>query len=429
MTGCGTRRPRAGHTIHPVGRTSWMGLACVALACAMGPALLGAQAVERFDSAGIEIVRSGPHSSGAPSPLTLSRTPTLTIGALDGADPYLFTHIWGAVRTTDGRIVVVEASDHEIRVFDRAGRHQATFGGRGGGPEEFGGPPWLELLEDGTLLVWDPGHYRISRYTVEGELLEQETIRERVLELGITPFPNGIVWATSPSGVLLWKGPIPPRRAVGLQESYSATIRIAEDGSSTDLGSRLSGRTFVIEHEGGGYRGMGDLLGPMEQAALGAEGDVWISDARRFVLRQYDEDGRLHRLVQPRVARLPVTPELERGIREELPRLSEGLGVSLRSLETAIDAMPPPDSIPAVGALVRDTRGRMWVGMRSGHSWQRRTMDTYHLLDPSGVWLGSIEMPPGVHKLLFADDTHLVVAAMDDFDVQYVRVYELSGVR
>lgn len=387
----------------------------------------GAQTVERLDSAGIEIVRSGPDRPGTASSLTLSSEPILTIGSIDGADPYLFTQIWGALRTSDGRVVVVEASSHEIRVFDSDGRHEVTFGGQGGGPEEFGGPPWLEVLAGDTLLVWDPGHYRVSRYSLDGELLEQETIRERIGELDIMPFPNGLVWATSPTGVLLWTGPIPPGRALGLGETLSATIRIAADLSATDLGPRLTGQTYVFEHESGGYRAMANLLGPMERAQLGLEGEVWISDPRRFAIRQYDEEGRLSRIVQPRVPRVPVTPEMVKEVHDELPGLSEGLGVPLRQLENAVDAMPVPDSVPAVGALVSGADGRMWIGRRRGHSWQRKQVDTLHAFERSGAWAGSIDMPPDAFRLLYADDTHVIVAAMDDFDVQYVRVYALAG--
>ena len=36
--------------------------------------------------------------------------------------------------------------------------------------------------------------------SLSGALLEQTTIRDQVIEQGITPFPNGWVWATSRSG-------------------------------------------------------------------------------------------------------------------------------------------------------------------------------------------------------------------------------------
>jgi hypothetical protein len=179
-----------------------------------------AQTYEIRDSAGVEIVTSGPRDPTGPSPLALSAEPEVTIGSLDGAEPYLFGQVWDALRLPDGRVVVVEGMIHEIRVFDDEGRHEVSFGQRGGGPEEFGGPPWIELISPDTLLVWDPGHHRLSRYSLSGDLLDQTTLRETVFGLGITPFPNGLVWATSPEGSVLWKGPYlrwqprarPPRR-------------------------------------------------------------------------------------------------------------------------------------------------------------------------------------------------------------------------
>ncbi len=95
------------------------------------------------DSAGIRIV-------GNPRPPEGSRLwqvgPewTVSIGDREGDDPYLLHQVMDAMRLPDGRIVVANGGDGELRVFDGSGTHVATWGGRGEGPDEF---EYLSLVE------------------------------------------------------------------------------------------------------------------------------------------------------------------------------------------------------------------------------------------------------------------------------------------
>jgi hypothetical protein len=397
-------------------------LACIAFV--LTPISSSAQIYETGDSAGVVMVTSGPLDPTAPSPLALAAEPEITIGSWDGAEPYLFTHVWDALRLPDGRVVVVEGTIHEIRVFDGEGRHEVSFGGRGGGPEEFGGPPWIELIAPDTLLVWDPGHHRISRYSIFGELLEQTTIRERVFELGMTPFPNGLVWATSPEGSLLWKGPYRGRRGEGLNTQYRNLIRVDADGA-VDLGRRISGQIYWLGSPDDGFRGFPNSFGPSTFAELGRSGAVWVSDPQEYVVRTYSAGGSLSRVLRGVVPRAVVTDALVDSARAQLSEMSPGLGVPLRRMERAFDEIPVPDSIPAIGALKRGADGRMWVGRRRGLTWTRKPVERYDVFEVDGRWLGAIRLPDDVFKLLHAGEDHVIVAAMDDLGVQDVRVYSI----
>jgi hypothetical protein len=401
--------------------------ACLSVVLTSAPVL--AQTYQVRDSSGVEIIESGPAASRAVSPLALSAEPVLTIGSIDGAEPYLFSHIWDAARAPDGRVVVVEAMAYEIRVFDRDGRHLVTFGRRGGGPEEFGGPPWIELVRPDTLLVWDPGHYRLSRYSLTGDLLDQVTIRDQVVEYGITPFPNGRVWATSPVGRLLWMGPARVRPQEGLNDQYRSLIRIALDSPAVDLGRRISGQAYWLESPDGGFRGLPNSFGPATFAELGLAGEIWISDPQRYEILAYTAGGRLSRVLRGLIPRLPVGDDLVETARGQLPEMAIGLGIPLRRLERAFDEIPVPDSLPAIGALKRGGDGRLWVGRRMGVVWTRKPVGVFDVFAPTGEWQGSVHLPPDVFQLLYADESHVIVAAMDEFDVQYVGVYEIVETR
>jgi len=75
-----------------------------------------------------------------PRPPTASRlgwdlgtVATVTIGELEGSEPYLLDRVRDALVLPDGRIVVVNGGSDELRVFDASGNHVVTWGGRGGG--------------------------------------------------------------------------------------------------------------------------------------------------------------------------------------------------------------------------------------------------------------------------------------------------------
>jgi len=106
-----------------------------------------AQTYQVQDSAGIAVVVTG---ADAVEPVwSIDDSPSLTIGQIDGEEPYLFTWIWDALSTPDGRLLVVEGSSYEVRVFSPEGLHETTFGGRGGGPEE------VDAEASGAGLRWD----------------------------------------------------------------------------------------------------------------------------------------------------------------------------------------------------------------------------------------------------------------------------------
>ena len=112
------------------------GLALVALAAATACGTEPAPAAPAFtDSVGVRIVE---HPDGLDlASWTLSAEPEAVIGHLADEDPaHQFTQIRGAVRLSDGRIVVGDWGSREARYFDERGTHLLTVGGSGEGPGE-----------------------------------------------------------------------------------------------------------------------------------------------------------------------------------------------------------------------------------------------------------------------------------------------------
>src|SRR5687767_10774943 len=68
---------------------------------------------------------------------TVDAQPVVRIGEVEAAPVYMFSGITGAVRLSDGRIVVADSGASNLRVYDARGRHVSTLGGPGSGPGEF----------------------------------------------------------------------------------------------------------------------------------------------------------------------------------------------------------------------------------------------------------------------------------------------------
>ena len=392
------------------------GLITIELFC---PPAAHAQAWVGWDHLDVEVVESGPLAD-SPETWTLDG-PTLTIGTIDGAEPFIFTHVWDADRTADGRVIVVDGSAYYIRVFGASGEHVVTFGGRGAGPEEFGGSPFI-ALDDDLLVVWDPGHHRLSNYSLGGELLAQETLRDHVFAQGITPFPNGTVWETSASG-LLWTGAdgrIRPRE--GLSSQFRRFIWLDADASN-DFGTFRSGQLYSMSHPQGGLRGFASPFAPSSVAALSDDGRVAVSEGDDARILIYDPAKRPVRLIIAQIPRLPTTRPIVRTHRDRLLGMSSGLGVPRRQLEEAFDELPVPDSIPAIADLLWSEEGDLWVGRRAGDIW---AVDEYHVFGTDGEWLARVPLPSRVDKVFHVGAGVVLARHRDDFGVQYLDLYSID---
>src|SRR5690606_32160502 len=122
-------------------RTAGTGVACSAavLLCIAGCS--GEQPVDesgviRFSEAGVPIVVSTRPELPAGT-WRLQSDPLLSVGEIQGAEPYLFDGVAHAHLRPDGGIVVVDRGSSSIRLFDTRGQHIRSTGRPGDGPGEF----------------------------------------------------------------------------------------------------------------------------------------------------------------------------------------------------------------------------------------------------------------------------------------------------
>jgi len=376
------------------------------------------------DSLGIEIVETGPPIDDVARVWTISASPSLQIGMQEGGDPYVFTQLWDAARAPDGRTIAVEGVGREIRIFGPDGDHLVTFGGPGDGPREFGGPPWISLRVPDTLVVWDPGHFRLSSYTLSGTLIGQTSMVHLVGQLSIGAGYNARVWQTTPDGSVLWTGPERQRPAAGLMDQAARSVLIRGTSKlSRDFGSYPSGQTFFRRVDRM-FIGLTSRFAPHASVVLGpAPNRVTISDPEHWELRSFDGDGVLHRITRAHIARNPVTSELVGRERAKLPEYAQGMGIPLGEAESMFDGLPLPDSLVAVRGLMWDQDGNLWA---SSSTSELDDVDSYHVFGPDGRWLAMVEMPEGIGRVFEVGDDYVLASWQDESDVQYLRMYPLE---
>lgn len=107
------------------------------------------------DSAGVRIVENSAPAWREGEGWRMSDEPILEIGVLEGQPEYQLFQVRGAIRLSDGRIVVANAGSHELRIYDPRGRFLTSVGREGSGPGEFRALGSLDRLGSDSLITWD----------------------------------------------------------------------------------------------------------------------------------------------------------------------------------------------------------------------------------------------------------------------------------
>ncbi len=376
------------------------------------------------DSAGVEIVRStSPRLSGNEE-WTVSPQAVLQIGQLEGEAPYQFSYIWDATRASDGRIVLVNADDREIRVFSPDGEFLNSFGGEGGGPGEFQGLPRVKMALGDTVLAVAPTAFRLSRFGLNGELFDQASFRSTSEELSLGRVTNREGLYLAIDGSLLYASDVFGRSSPGLNQMDRRVVAIRPAAQSFyDFGTRVGRQLYSVQKARGSF-GFPNPFSPRAHMALGSGiSPVAISHETLWEVKLFSPDGRLDRVLRAGVQRAEVSETHWEKLREGIPELSRGLTLSVGELEEAYEDLPVADSIPAIGGLISDEVGNLWVGRRVGFLDEKTS--EYDVFDSTGRWTTTVLLPDEIDEVFEIGDDYILARYLDEFDVHYLRVYQI----
>lgn len=165
---------------------------------------------------------------------------------------------------------------------------------------------------------------------------------------------------------------------------------------------------------------------PFPRNSVGAvwRGMVVVGSNEAFDLEERTPLGGVERILRLPHLNLTLKPgDREVYIRNRLEAVAEERRPGLRN---DLESMAFPQTRPAFGGLLPDDVGNLWAG-----EWALtpQVAAFWRVLDPSGRWLGVVDVPPGFSPLHIGNEWILGVER-DELDVEYVVLYPLlkSGV-
>jgi hypothetical protein len=391
-------------------------------ACSRGDAADAASVVR--DSAGVAIVESARAAWEEGEGWTVAAEPELEIGVVEGAAAYQLDQVSGALRLSDGRVVVADAGAGEVRWFGADGRHLLTAGRKGDGPGEFQGIGRVDLLAGDSVAVWDARAVRLTVFGPDGKLARTVT-PEGVRGMGTQMF--GVLADGSfvvSQGIDLTRMVEQPEGEGRAEVEY---LRIAADGKPAGRVARAPGReTYLLRLDGNSATH--NVVFGREHVALAAGDAFFAGDNGAFSITRHRADGAAARVLRRAHQPVAVAPDdVERYHEAQGEASYQGMPPEMEaflreSTRRAREKVPTRETFPAFRAMRMDADGNLWVEeyRRPGDQQPR-----WSVFDAEGRWLGTVETPAGLAVHQIGRDW-MVGSMKDELDVQHVRLYRIE---
>ena len=327
------------------------------------------------------------------------------IGVVDGDPNYVFARPGQIRELPDGNILVIEALDAQLRIYDAEGRFVRSFGGRGAGPGEFLMPFGI-IARDSLLEIIDASLRRITTYTVSGRYVTDRPLPAWPVSALSTVRPLQYGFAITAANARYGSG--------GVFLDVNVQLLRENDARVDTLLTYPSG--VVVRRDGSNVRSTTPRLG--EGGAWASSGDsmVVVMDALRGVVTWYwvDRGG----LREWRRSDLRWRPEtVSRADRAEIEDRVRSTQPELRA--ASLDLIMP-DSWGRVSRMVVAGDGTAWLNLTAR---LERTND-WLLIAPGGRETRRVALPERFSLWSVAGDRLYGVERGED-DVPFVVIYRL----
>ena len=363
------------------------------------------------DSAGVTIVENGRPPLDSRLGWRIGSEPAVTIGTAGGDPAYELFGVGGVMRLADGRIVVANAGTGELRLYDSAGVHLESWGGRGDGPGEFGAmaPGGVEPWPGDSLMATDSFSSRISIFSADGtfgRVLRLQGGYRRV----VGPLPDGRVFAATLTSFERGE----PGTSELIRPDLEYGILQADGSVQRDLGAYRGSELYLVNTAGGPpfprpY--------PFNRRAFAfVWGDlVVITTNDCYEIRAYRADGSLVRIVRrEHEARAPTRADLRDYVARQNPDRPDALD--------AVADMPLVEAFPAFARVLVDRLGYLWI---EEYRLPGETHRLWTVFDPEGRALGLVEMPGSFAAWKIGED-YILGTRQDELDIEYVESWSLD---
>ncbi|MDE2678697.1 MAG: hypothetical protein OXI76_12430 [Gemmatimonadota bacterium] len=377
------------------------------------------------DSAGIRIIENGRPPDESRLPWRIGAEPSVSIGEVDGREPYVLHKADDALMLPDRRVVIANTGTNEIRLYDAGGTHQTTWGGTGQGPGEFQELAGVARWPGDSILAWEA--MRSSRAT--GSLW-----RGAVFDAGGEPGRSFRIQSDDGAGLeprlVLAEGGILGRMTSGGADDgywrYEATYSLLarEGAAEVPFGTHPA-------HEGfsGVYNGV-VLHVPHMAFSRGLEEAAWegmlvIASNDRYELRAYRmTDGALAKIVRREHAnRAPTRAEIVEAMHRTFIEGEQPEEV-IEMFRPAFDEAPIVEGLPSFRSVLADPLGHLWVQEYTPPDMDRPA-PLWTVFDPGGRALGFVETPAGLSVFEIGAD-YLLGRAANELGIERIEVWALE---
>ena len=344
------------------------------------------------DSAGVTIVENFGPTWGDNEGWSLSDAPTVSIGDTARGEDYTFDRVVGALRLSDGAIVVANAGSQQLRWYDASGSFLVSAGGSGTGEVTFTSLEWLGRFGSESIIAYDGMNLRTSIFTADGAFL-----RSSSLIMTFQAAPGAVRGVFADSSLLVVRGARHWIRAMqgqanapqGLRRGPTLAFRhSSEDGSflnglGTYFGSEQifrTGRTQIV-HVNARPFGRSAVL-------TTAGNNLYVGSQDEYQIRVVNNLDSLTTLVRLERDNAPVTQD--HIDRYKNARLANVHPRERAAREARLDSLPFPETMPAYSTILVDAADNLWV---ADHRPFGIEQPVWTVFDPSFRMLGSVETP------------------------------------
>ena len=369
------------------------------------------------DSADIRITENASPPEGSRLPWRIGPEPTVSIGELEGEEPYMLHWAGSLAKLSDGRIMVGNHGSSEVRMFDASGSHLVSWGGEGEGPGEFmtlaRAAPW----PGDSIVAWYSSGLSISVFDSDGNYGRSFVLQSGEAEVWRRPRPIAV---RADATILAIRDP---------EDADTAVVEIwdADGALSASLGTHPHREVIVTTNE----RGSRELSLPAygRELVTGQWGDLVVaSHTTRYEIRAFRGDGTLARIVRrEHVLRTPTQEDLEPYIEEQLAMYATIPDFPPEMVEQArksFESTPLAEAFPAFSRVLSDAIGNLWV-REYDFPREERPAPLWTVFDPEGRVLGFVETPKGLRIGQIGED-YILGHFRDELEVEYVQVWALE---
>ena len=365
------------------------------------------------DSAGIRIVENARPPEGSRL-WRVGPEPSVTIGEVEGEEPYMLSGIWDAMKLADGRIFIPNSGSNELRVFDASGVHLASWGRSGEGPGEFNYVREVERWPGDSIAAWYGPRRGVSIFDSDGNFGREITLERDPDDPG-SVFVNPV--AVARDGAIL--AGVDPHMDDG---DVPVEIRDAEGRLASSLGRHP---TYMVLIDGMLYP---RILG--WTVVQEPWGDLVIhSTADRYEIKAFARDGTIARIVRrDHESRAPTQAEIDAWIEEQVyvppEMLTDEIEEERQRERQRYRNYPVVERIPAYASIVIDRLDHLWVEEYEVPG-ARRPGVLWTVFDPEGRVLGYVETPEGlvIHEI---GEDYVLGHTYDELHVEYVQLWALE---